>query len=287
MERAMTDAIRIFSFVVPDPFSISGVQVPINHNFEQRWLAIKQTWPSAQVETQRTVAALRALSQTSRAFRALALPRLWTICQVSSVDELGRVREALRASPALAQHIRSFSFAWEMPELTTHNDGELARQAGITPLEWTFSDRFAIWNDLRQRHACEVQWHEFHQTWYFKLNDEPYYFAPGKYPKEAVEQRDVNSHLRVGGNGPDDKGEDRRIKNPQQFTECVNEIITQLSSLEAFAWNCSIPQLPHASLCALKVLPNLTSLGYGDMFPWMDHAHAREYCSLHSRVIIG
>lgn len=159
-----------------------------------------------------------------------------------------------------------------MPELTSHSD--IVHETGSTLLDWAFSDRFLVWSDLGQRHACEVKWNEIHQTWGFRLN-ETTYIAPGKYPEQQSE-RDVNSHLRTGGNGPDDKGEDRFIKNAQQFTNCVNEIITQLSSLEAFAWKCTVPQLPHASLRALQTLPKLSSLGYGDMFPWIDHVHARE-----------
>lgn len=44
--------------------------------------------------------------------REIALPRLWAIVQIHSLRELGQLRAILRASPEIAQHIRSFVFHW-------------------------------------------------------------------------------------------------------------------------------------------------------------------------------
>lgn len=226
------------SLIMPDPLSIFCVQIPINDDWKQRWLAIKLEWPHIPVdwiqeETEETVATLRALSQTSGYIRALALPRLWAVTQVATVEQLGRLRETLRASPDIAQHIRSFTFAWDMPDAL--HSREMC-EPGDSLFDLAFRDRFSSWNDLRQQHGCEVQRSVHSQRWYFDY-DGTRYFAPGEYPDTEQEDWIAASRLRTGGSGPGGRGEDRLVKNAEQFTESVNEIIGQLSSLEAFGWN--------------------------------------------------
>lgn len=57
---------------------------------------------------------LRALSQTCKVLRELTLPLLWTNAHAVTIDDLGRLRETLRAAPHLASYIKRFSFCWNM-----------------------------------------------------------------------------------------------------------------------------------------------------------------------------
>lgn len=60
---------------------------------------------------------LHSFAQTCRYLRAFALPSLWSVCHIRSVQQLRCIREALRASPHLARRIRSFSLAWRPPDM--------------------------------------------------------------------------------------------------------------------------------------------------------------------------
>lgn len=219
---------------------------------------------------------LRALTQTCHLLRAIALPRLWALVQVHSVEELGRLRETLRASPEIAQHIRSFSFVWGMGG--SFNFEGFPTDAGTT-LDLAFRDRWKLWNDLRRQHRRRVQWNAHYEQWEF-MHADVRYAAPGQLPaprshKVTKQDWQYACAQRVGGCGPDDNGEDRLIKNATQFNDCVNEIVTQLSSLEAFGWFSFVAQVPQAALNALRSL-RLRSLGYGHVCRGRECLHARQ-----------
>lgn len=62
-----------------------------------------------------TLLLLRALSQTSQRLRNFTLPLLWSALRIETVATLGKVRDALRHQPHLAQYVRHFSFEWSTP----------------------------------------------------------------------------------------------------------------------------------------------------------------------------
>lgn len=157
-----------------------------------------------------------------------------------------------------------------------------------TLLDLAFCDRFKVWDDLRQQHGHQVHRAKTNKRfpglpqWYFD-HDDTRYFAPGRYPKKEKDWN-IASQRRTRVSGPDGKGEDGLIKNAEQLTSCVNEVIGQLSSLQAFGWRCSLPLLPEVSFNALRALSSLTSLGYGNMMPSRNIIHAREWPLLHANM---
>lgn len=66
----------------------------------QRWLAIKYKWEDewGLSNPQKTLQQLRVLSHTCRSLRAYALPLLWGVVHVDTLDELGRLRDAPRGT---------------------------------------------------------------------------------------------------------------------------------------------------------------------------------------------
>lgn len=265
--------------MIPSPFDIEGLRAVINSGDAQLWLPIKQTWghirDGRRQEIETTIATLRSLTQTCRTLRALALPRLWEHVHVFSVAELGRLREVLRASPEIAQHIRSFVFAWEI-----HDDCSSFPAKEGTKLDLAFKDRWRVWALLRQQYKRPVQWDAEHQQWAF-THDGVRYPAPGTCPSFEGTQSTKQDWLsasteRVGGHGPDGEGEDRVVKNADDFNSTAIEIVTQLSSLETFKWSCNVASLPAPACEALKQC-TLTSLTYGYIERGRESIHACEW----------
>lgn len=113
----MIPVVEISSNVTKSPYNTHGYK---------RWLPIKQKWDVVEscyldsemirltlgFDRQDTMTTLRSLSNTCRKLRALALPALWSAVDVSTIDELGRLRETLRVNPSIALLIRQFPFMW-------------------------------------------------------------------------------------------------------------------------------------------------------------------------------
>lgn len=96
---------------------------------------------------------LRALSQTCRRLRAFALPLLWQIVHVDSVQELGRLRETLRVLPFVAQHVKVFLMRWEVPRLYST---PYLNKSGKTLLDFAFSDRSSLWAQFAKREGVSA-----------------------------------------------------------------------------------------------------------------------------------
>lgn len=249
--------------------------------------------PSPQMSPDELVRLLRSLSQTCRSLRAYCLPLLWSVVQVEKVSELGRLRETLRASPSIASHIRSFRFAWRLYD----NKFEEYAEKEETLLDVAFGNRWRMWEERKDELGCEAVWDNKHAhfeedttevrvTLYFEQEHvrgcwDRLYVAPGKcFPKvlngvykdgELVGgETDVadyfmfepyGSHtVKKGGVGPDDNGEDHLLKSPAEFFACVDEIVSQLSSLQTFGWDTPFTPVPVGAFAALASLTTLTSL---------------------------
>lgn len=115
------------SNIMPDPADY-GVTADGYYGRQQRWLAIKKlhvSTPCQRVHHEgpnpdEAIMLLRALSQTCREFRAIALPRLWRVVHVASSSELHRLRCTLDDVPELARHIRVFAFVSERTVTPVH-----------------------------------------------------------------------------------------------------------------------------------------------------------------------
>lgn len=122
-------------------------------------------------------------------------------------------------------------------------------QLRSTWLELAFCDRKSFWNEMAKTSGCKI-----YKTPNDDLHSDPCgytrYFQPtGFFP-----------FYKPTANGPDLKGEDRLIKSPQQFNECIADVITQLTSLETFVWCTLLAALPIRACSALASLTSLTSL---------------------------
>lgn len=91
---------------------------------------------------------LRSLPQTCRSLRNVALALLWSDVNIRSIEELGRVRDTLRAEPFLHAHIVSFTFCWD---LRTTFSGNEFREAGMRRLECAFRDQSQVYVEMLER----------------------------------------------------------------------------------------------------------------------------------------
>lgn len=213
---------------------------------------------------------LRALSQTCRRLRAFTLPLLWKHVHVDSVTELGRLVETLKVLPFVAQHVKVFLMRWNGPGKQPDHAPLFGVQE-ISPLDFAFSDRSQTWAQLAEREGIintdsmqrEVQHHAgtYAPQASFRIGAIEYR-DPGRPP--LIDGRDpsiVDSYdwaaPRVGGSGPDGKGEDRLIKNAEDFNQAVTEVITRL---ECFGWSTKLARMSLEAFQALERLPRLLRL---------------------------
>lgn len=196
---------------------------------------------------------------------------------MNEVEELGRLLETLRASPSIARHVRSFVFLWDVGlDLAWYKSW--AKTTNATVLELVFSDRFAIWDNLRQSLGCEAQAHSDDDELYF-THDGKTHYAPGyllpNINRAARYGYDFNhDEPRLGCSGPDGMGEDRLIKTPEQLQDALVELVRSFTSLETFGWRTFI-RMPQGVFDALASLSTLTSL-HIDLHSYGGVAHARE-----------
>lgn len=217
---------------------------------------------------------LRSLAQTCRTLRAIALPVLWSVCQIDQMAQLGQVREVLRASPYLAHHVRDFSIAWSAPDADVLDAS--ADEAG-TLLELAFgSDRWNLWDDLAKQHGCKVHLAQGEDRSFFVLHGKRY-FEPGyALGNQEHSPENLPQHARLETVGPDGRGEDRFIKSAEQFNQCIVEVVAQLSSLESFRWDAAGVSMPRGVFDALLKLDGLRNLCL-DMEPIRRGVQMREF----------
>lgn len=223
---------------------------------------------------------LRSLAQTCRSLRAITLPVLWSVCDVSTVAQLGCIREALRASPYLAQHVRSFSFLWQAPDTSVYE--EYPQLDGKSLVELAFDvDRWLLWDELRKQHDCQILPGCYENAYgrHFRLGD-AWHFEPGWVPAPRPKISDPNAQKVYNdpphtNAGPDGRGDDRFIKSTEQFNEALVEVIAQFTSLEAFGWESAGTPLPRGAFDALLKLDTLQTL-HLNMVPHRYSVHMGE-----------
>lgn len=282
--RYTSSHIRLF---VSDPVTSHGFKVDgVHGSHDPHWLAIRQDWSRRDEDftAKETLATLRSLSQTCKSLRVFALPLLWTICQVKTVEELGRLRETLRASPAIASHVRHFSFSWNMGGDYYKCDEYEAKEG--TLLDLAFRNRCELWNSLRAEAEGRML-NEFKRT-----HDRNFFqskvagMKPGWAPPRSAdavllhhsaEHEDDDSFdyysddgeedyywsvkgSGAGGDGPDGRGEDRLVKSVSDFNSCLVEIVAQLGSLTTFGWAAEAAAMPMGVLESLEKLTTLSHL---------------------------
>lgn len=168
-----------------------------------------------------------------------------------------------------------------------YGDGQL------TLLDLAFRDRLQMWKDLVEKHNAQTQLEMYDMMsdflspspkarLYFEHDGDRYY-EPSEPPlaTEPTGGSMFKWDKRVGGVGPDGKGEDKLIKTAAQFIECCEEIVAQLSSLETFRWNTYITPMPPG---IFESLAKLTSLKRFHPGLTLDSGivHARK-CCIHAR----
>lgn len=214
--------------------SIEGVSV---WNNGDPWLPIQPNMTRAysvnDLETE-IARPLRALAQTCQSLRAFVLPLLWAVLDLSSVEELGRVRDTLRATPSIAKFVRSFSIRWHM-----NGDFENLEPYGSkedTLLDLAFRDRLSMFHELREKLGCEQG----------EGGQGAFFYEDERYP--------------VLCDGPDGNGEDIRIKSAAEYNECLVEVVGRLTSLETFGWCTPCSPMPLEVCNALAKLSTLKTL---------------------------
>lgn len=202
------------------------------------------------------MAELRSLSQTCRRLREITLPLVWTQVEVTTVKQLGQLRETLRAQPHIALLIRSFRFFWDMG-----GDGDpvtLAIFEEQEPLDLAFCDRLGLWDRIWKAGLANEEMVSFFDHAGLSFDDW-YSSPPGDHDFDALQAADTNYDWLVGkrGRGPDGYGEDELIKNAEELTHCLIGVIGSCASLETFGWETVVvPMLTGV----FDVLARLTTL---------------------------
>lgn len=212
------------------------------------WLVIPRTDESA-YKRDEDMACLRALSQTCRRLRTLALPILWSLVCISTVDELGRCVDAFRDMPGTASYVQRFSFTWCMNG--DWNKMEPYADEYGSLLDMAFIDRGEAWDRVWEA-AKPRKYPERVQSFQHEGRN---YQQPGL--RTSSEKQAAN----LDRSGPDGLGEDQRINNPNKFNEAISEIVVQLKSLTAFSWRSPVTAPPSGVLEALLNAPQLEDLG--------------------------
>lgn len=200
----------------------------------------------------------RALSQTYRRLREFALPLVWARVKVETVKQLGELKELLRVAPFIPPLIRSFRLLWDMDGDSDELKLEAFGQG--TALDLAFCDRLQLWDDLMKQAGADIE-----------LDGEPFVMYNGRFTQPPGRGYDLatvadEGHAEydwlsgTGGRGPDGTGEDKLMKNAEQFTECIVEIVGKLTSLETFGWETSVTPMPRGVFDALARLTTLTDL---------------------------
>lgn len=262
------------------------IRVDDSNPYQQKWLPIKNkkryvTLPDAAPNELRAL--LRSLTQTCRGLRAFALPLLWAVVHVFTVEELARVRETLKVSPEIASLIRSFVFKWNLIENLNVYEHYDAAEGSL--LDLAFRDRTKMWNDVRKQYGCkldnnyaEADGPDIAYRWF--VHNKVKFLEPGRLLlKEGYHPSDPFSwdenKPRVGANGPEGNGESRFIKSSSDFNECMDHIVGQLTSLETFGWCSYVAQIPTVTFTTLTKLSTLKTL-HVTMSEWRGNAHFRE-----------
>lgn len=270
----------IVDFIDPDP------------NGPAFWPALKQLSLEDNSHRQGALArlaampgCLRALSQTSHFLRKLTLPQSSRfahveVIEVQTVAELGCLREALRASPDLAERVHSFSFTWRMSEFPEEMDFYPEREGSM--IDIAVRDRAHIWHDYAQETGStievehdddgQISRHFFHDGFFFpEPGDHP--MIQGDDPDEHPASYDWEAPKQA--QGPDGRGEDLLIKSPDQLIASLVEVVTQLRSLHTVNWTSPITTMPLGVFQGLRKLNRLKLLQI-QVSCLRNEVHARE-----------
>lgn len=273
--------------MISDPEHITWARVDDCKPKLPQWLPIRPTshnapysYSSIAPEFLAPAKMLRALSQTCRRLREFCLPLLWRIVHVRTVAELGRLSKVLQVSPSVASLIRSFCFLWDMANEAPGTACYQLPASSGSLLDLAFVNRFAAWEDWAHGHGLKPRVDEKNILYVVFQGDVIY--APGRYESyHAREDKDGNPWWdpyedRYGCIGPDGLGEDGIINSPQEFNDCIVEVVARLSSLETFGWMTSVAPLPFKAFASLRKLTTLSSLHY-TFSRGRGNVHFREY----------
>lgn len=199
---------------------------------------------------------LASLAGASRRLREFALPLLWTCFDLQSVKDLGSLCELFKACPYLTRYVKHFDFEWTVDQDFPFSGSEAYIKKRSTLLEAAFSDRVQVWEDRRARSDGVVTFERDKGRF---VHRNRIYTAPGRFKgRRDTDGKDVYFN-HTGGRGPDGNGEDARIKTPEEFVNCLVELISQFTSLRNFAWTTTVPMPPQA-VDALATLTTLVDL---------------------------
>lgn len=219
--------------------------------------------------------ALYSVSHTCRTLRAFAKPLFWTVERwrwvvIRTVKGLGRLRDALRFMPHLAEKVRHFTFSWDM-----HGEYrwklEPGRQVGtceklgteyVTLLEMTFIDRGALWDRAQEASGAELVG-SAHASHFEDARQQ--YLQPGRPPPSRED--DWKPCINIERSGPDGMGEGPRVNSAEDFTDCLTEIVAQLSKLREFRWQTHVTPIPLGASEALNKARSLKALMTNFWFP--------------------
>lgn len=202
----------------------------------QAWFALKtrhpnpKNWPREALADD-SVRTLRALSQTCRALRVHALPLLWNIVHIATLDELLRLRETLRASPDIAQHIRTFCFVMVSEDALCERCTESKRDVFVEAV-----DNAWLMSRLRKEQTGQPSRDE-------GLGPPPGRAAPCNVcPLRA---RNLTSQ--------------QRAQREEMLDACLVDVVQQLTSLTTFGWCTAALPMALGVCAALSELSALSS----------------------------
>lgn len=228
--------------------------------------------------------AFRSLSQSCRRLRNFALPLVWARVEVRTVKRLGQLRELLAHHPSIAPLIKGFRFMWDMKGECSFLKTKFFPKTLGSMLDLAFQDRLQLWESCIKAQQ-DVEWSRDTISFGAIRCDRVLYFPPGSHDQSAVDAAraqgispaDYDWQSGTGARGPDGTGEDSRIKNVEQFTQCIIDVVLSLPSLQMFGWECPITSMPAEVFNALTQLKTLTDLRLVSP-SYRSHLADCEYC---------
>lgn len=236
----------------------------------------------------------RALSETCKILRAIALPLLWSSIRVDSIAQLGRLRESIRVSAHLAQHVRSFTFAWTLAAdkhaIRYINEEYQENAESLSLLELAFRNRSQMFASLAHSYGKELKRIVEREARNGSLHSKEYFDHP-RYGgihdlDEPLLLDDADPSLVESydwtaprGIGPDGRGEDRHIKTSEQLTDCITEVVDQFKVLESFRWLSNVFAMPSGVFNALRRLATPLKVLSPGLALGKNIVNSRECCS--------
>lgn len=150
-----------------------------------------------------------------------------------------------------------------------------------TLLDLAFRDRWQMWSDYAEATGSGIAQQDTGNGWEERLfeHDGKIFYEPGEAPlidgRDPDDPSSYDYQAPKQASGPDGKGEDALIKNPDELISSLVDVVEKLGVLEAFRWDSPVMPMPVGVLDVLEKLTTLKTL-HVDVRLVRNNVHAGE-----------